>query len=119
MLFPRYVDRPRLILKYEADELGYSFGIGLIVAMIILFATANDFYVVIAFAITVVIVYAIVVEAKKKTGLPGAMHYMLYAAGYKPNFSANKKVLAEKWPELGRLEHLDFCPNGFEDEFYS
>lgn len=117
--FPRFIDRPRLILMFEADEVIYGLIVGVVAAGIVLFSTASSFLVLVTFIFCVPLAVAVTIEAKKKTGLPGAFQYIQYVAGYLGNFPLKKDKLLQRWPELKRMDHLDFVPFGFEDEFYS
>lgn len=119
MAFPRFVDRPRLFIMFEIDEVLYSLGGSSILSGFLFVATANLFIAMIAFIAQVFFVRAIVVDLKKSTQLPGAFFYMKYASGYASNFPMKKKDLLLKWPELKRMDTLEFIPFGFEDEFLS
>lgn len=120
MSFPQYVDRPRLILMYEMDEVVYTLLISFSLSTALLFATGIKVLAVLLFCILIPLSHAVVVEAKKTTGLPGGLFYIRYAAGFVDRHQGkSKKELFAQWPELKRIGHLDFCPNGFEDEFYS
>ena len=119
MSFPRYIDRPGLILMFEADEVIYSVSVSAMFAVFVMFATANNFYALLLFLFLLPLVKSVVSEIKKGSALPGALQYIQYAAGYFPNFPMKKEKLFIRWPELKRMDHLDFVPFGFEDEFYS
>lgn len=119
MSFPRFIDRPRLFLMFELDEILYSLAGASIFSAFVFISTANLFIALMVFILQVFFVRAIVVELKKKSDLPGAFFYMRYAAGYVQNFSMKEKDLFLKWPELKRMDTLKFIPFGFEDEFLS
>lgn len=119
MSFPRYVDRPRLFLMFEIDEVLYSLGVGTIVGAVVFFATMEPAYMIFVYVLVVPIVFSIVRENKKRTGLPGTFEYLLYAAGYGSNKPMSDDRMKVRWPELKRLGDADFVPYGFEDEFYS
>lgn len=119
MIFPRFVDRPGLFLMFESDEVVYSLAASSVVGAIILFSTANAFFVLLSFVFFVPFTLSIVREVKKKTGLPGALFYLMYAAGYEANLPMKKKDLFTRWPELKRMDTLDFVAFGFENEFLS
>jgi hypothetical protein len=119
MSFPRYIDRPGLILMFEADEVIYSVSVAAGFAVFIMFATASNFYALLVFLFLLPLVKSVVSEIKKSSALPGGLQYIQYASGYFPNFPMKKEKLLIRWPELKRMDHLDFVPFGFEDEFYS
>ena len=119
MSFPRFIDRPRLFLMFEIDEVLYSLGVASIFATVVFFATMSPALMIFVYIFVVPVVFAIVRENKKKTGLRGTVDYLLYASGYGSNKPMSLKQMNIRWPELQRMENSDFVPYGFEDEFYS
>lgn len=117
--FPRYIDRPRLFLMFEIDEVLWSLGVATVVAAFTFLSTMKPAVLIFTYILVVPLVFAIVKENKRRTELAGSVEYMLYAAGIVSNKPMSIEKMKVKWPELSRMDDCDFVPYGFEDEFYS
>lgn len=103
MAFCRFVERPRLIFKYEMDVIIYSIVVGLVPIIIGIFSTRLVLGIICGFVIGYLFLKNYPKYAKKKT--PGLMLHFFYDIGLT---NPNKKNNTEKENKI---------PPGFINEF--
>lgn len=103
MAFSRFINRPRLVFKYDIDVVGYAIASALIPIIIGIFTT----YLVVGIAIGLIIGYFVLKNFHKfvKVKIPGRFLHFLYDIGL---IDPNKKS----------QNPSSKIPPGFINEFY-